>query len=336
MRLRQCREEPLGPAIDIVCQQVGEHPRMPLLALVKRHFERRSNRLRHSLDFVRVDDQGAVELRRGAGKAGKHEDAGIFGILSGDILLGDKVHAVAQRCHQADMRRSEKPRQRGARIGAVDIADRRPRRLAVPPVDLTDDRTHRAIDGGIFRHLGSAFRGDLKEGHLAQPLRLGVEKVAEGLDAIGDALRVIETIDPENETAVPETVAHPCHQPRVHCNPGGPRIIRSIDGDRKSANMHIAAAELEGFAGRSGDAVPCLEIAAQIVGVGLGLQPDEIVVGKRADRFCVLRQDHQDVRRRARDMEEEADRIIVPQRAQLLGERQQVIVVDPDHVVGLR
>ncbi len=77
----------------------------------------------------------------------------------------------------------------------------------MPPVDLTDDRTHRAIYLDIFRHLGPAFRGDLKERHLAQPLRLGVEKVAEGLDAIGDALRVVETIDPEDETPTPRDAA---------------------------------------------------------------------------------------------------------------------------------
>ena len=53
--------------------------------------------------------------------------------------------------------------------------------------------------------------------------------------------------------------------------------------------MHITAAEFERFAGRSCDAVPYLEIAAEIIGIGLGLQSDEIVVGKRADRLCVLR-----------------------------------------------
>src|SRR5439155_7201195 len=107
--------------------------------------------------------------------------------------------------HQADMSRSEKPRQRGPRIRAVHRADWRPGRLAVPPIDLTDDRTHRAIHLDIFRHLAPAFRGDLKERHLAQPPRLGVEKVSEGLDAIRDALRVVETIDPEDQTPASET-----------------------------------------------------------------------------------------------------------------------------------
>ena len=285
---------------------------MPLLALRKGHFERGSDRLRHGLDFVRVDDQRAVKLGRRAGKPGQHEDTGIFRILSGDILLGDKVHAIAQRRYKADIGRSEQPRQRGPRIGAVHIADRRPGRFPVPPVDLTHDRTHRAVYLGVFRHLGPAFRGDLQKRHPAPPLGLGVEKVAKGLDAIGDALRVVEAIDPEDQTPIPKTVAQPCNEARFHGIARDPCIGRGIDAHRKRANAHIAAAEFEGFAGRSCDAVPDLEIAAQIVGIGLGLQPDEVVMGKRADRFCVLRQDHQDVRRRTRDMEEEADRIIVP------------------------
>src|SRR6266581_8562584 len=146
------------------------------------------------------------------------------------------------------MSRSEKSRQRGPRIRAVHVTDWRPGHLAVPPVDLTDDRAHGAIYLDIFRHLGPAFRGDLKERHLAQPLGLGVEKMAEGLDAIGDALRIVETIDPEDQTPAPETIAHPCNEVRFHSITGDPGIGRGIDGDRKRTKVHIAAAEFEGFA----------------------------------------------------------------------------------------
>src|SRR5437588_10552424 len=122
------------------------------------------------------------------------------------------------------MSRSEKPRQRGPRVRAVHVADWRPSRLAVPPVDLTDDRAHRTIYLDIFRHLRSALRGDLKKRHLAQPFGLGVEKVAKGLDAIRDALRVVETIDPEDQAPAPETIEHPRHQARFHGIAGGPCI----------------------------------------------------------------------------------------------------------------
>src|SRR5271154_2371898 len=124
------------------------------------------------------------------------------------------------------------------------------------PVDLTDDCTHRAVYLDIFRPLGPAFGSNLKERHLAPPLRLGVEKAAKGVDAIGDALRIVEAINPEDQTPTPETVAQPCRQVRCHGLARDPRIGRGIDADGKRANAHIAAAEFEGFAGRSRDAVP--------------------------------------------------------------------------------
>src|SRR5271154_527454 len=124
------------------------------------------------------------------------------------------------------------------------------------PVDLTDDCTHRAVYLDIFRHLGPAFGSNLKERPRAPPLWLGVEKVAKGVDAIGDALRIVEAINPEDQTPAPETVAQPCRQARSHGIARGLRIGRGIDTDGKRANAHIAAFEFEGFAGRSCDAVP--------------------------------------------------------------------------------
>ena len=37
-------------------------------------------------------------------KSRKHENAGIFRVLRGDIFLGDEIHAVAQRRDEADPR----------------------------------------------------------------------------------------------------------------------------------------------------------------------------------------------------------------------------------------
>ena len=52
--------------------------------------------------IVRVDDERSGQARRGAGEARQDEHAGIFRILRRDIFLGDQVHAVAKRRHQAD------------------------------------------------------------------------------------------------------------------------------------------------------------------------------------------------------------------------------------------
>ena len=77
------------------------------------------------------------------------------------------------------------------------------------------------------------------------------------------------------------------------------------------------------------------EEAAVIVTVVLGLEAHEVVVAERADALLLARDGEQKVRRRAGDMQEEAERILVTARAQFPGERDQVIIVNPDQVVGL-
>ena len=86
---------------------------------------------RDRLRIVGIDQQRGRAFGRRAGKARQDQHAGILGILRRDIFLGDEVHAVAQRRHQPDARGAVKAGQRGAAVGAVDVADRRPGGLAV-------------------------------------------------------------------------------------------------------------------------------------------------------------------------------------------------------------
>ena len=77
------------------------------------------------------------------------------------------------------------------------------------------------------------------------------------------------------------------------------------------------------------------EIAGEIGGVDLGLEADQIVMAERRDQPLVVGQRGEDFRRRKRNVQEEADPVLVAALAQRLGERDQVIVVHPDDVVGL-
>ena len=72
-RLHERREELVGPAIDIVDREVGEHPPVALAALAERHVERDADRLRHRLRLMWVDDEGTVQFgcfENGLGSAG--------------------------------------------------------------------------------------------------------------------------------------------------------------------------------------------------------------------------------------------------------------------------
>ena len=71
----------------------------------------------------------------------------------------------------------------------------------------------------------------------------------------------------------------------------------------------------------------------EIVAVVFGLEADQIVIGQPAEDLPVMRQGLQNVRRRAGNVQEKADRIAMAARAQLASERHQMIVVHPDDVV---
>ena len=72
----------------------------------------------------------------------------------------------------------------------------------------------------------------------------------------------------------------------------------------------------------------------EAVEVLLGLEADEVVGEQRADQRLVLRQRREDLGRRERRVQEEADALPHAAPAQFLGERDQVEVVHPHQVAG--
>ena len=57
-------------------------------------------------EVVGVNDQGFLHRFGGAAESGQHEDARVRA-LRGDKFLGDEVHAVTERGHEADVRLTE-------------------------------------------------------------------------------------------------------------------------------------------------------------------------------------------------------------------------------------
>ena len=84
----------------------------------------------------------------------------------------------------------------------------------------------------------------------------------------------------------------------------------------------------------SEDAV--LQIVDEVADVDLRLQADEVVGGEPAGELAVLGDGEKRLPRRHRDVQEEADRVLDAELAQLHPQRDHVIVVHPDRVVGLQ
>src|SRR5262249_60251852 len=79
-----------------------------------------------------------------------------------------------------------------AAVRLVDVADRRPRRLAVIAVDLPGGGADLLLHVGIFLDGGAALGRDLEVRDLPVPVRIGGEEPLERIHAQRDALGVVE------------------------------------------------------------------------------------------------------------------------------------------------
>ena len=141
-RLDERREIVLRPLLDVVFQEMVEHRRVALAALLNGISRARFSAAATASVSCGLTISAPVELLRRAGELRQHQHAGIVRILRREILLGDEIHAVAQRRHHGDVGGAIKAGQNGARIGPVDVADRRPGRVAETAVDLADEAGH--------------------------------------------------------------------------------------------------------------------------------------------------------------------------------------------------
>ena len=98
-RGREVGEEALGPPLHVAAAHDLAQPGHPGPALVAVHLDGGHDRLAQRLAVVRVDEHGVGQLVGGAGELRQHEHA--VAVEAGrDVLLGDEVHAVAQRRHE--------------------------------------------------------------------------------------------------------------------------------------------------------------------------------------------------------------------------------------------
>ena len=170
-------------------------------------------------------------------------------------------------------------------------------------VDLTDQRAEFSVHLAVFRHLDTALRRHLQERHLAPPRGIGVEKVIERLQSMGDTLRIVKAIDADDQTPASETDAQLFGRRRSRRLARRPGINPGSDRNRKRTDLYASSAELERGSIAPGGTTLMLEVAPEIIGVMLGLHPDEIVVAQCPEGLGVLRQGQQNVRWRARDVQ---------------------------------
>src|SRR3954451_21710291 len=120
----------------------------------------------------------------------------------------------------------------------VDVAQRRPRGLAVGAVDAANRLADLAAQIGVFGNADAAARRDLQIGDFAAPVREIGEESLEGIHALGDALGVIEPVDTDDDGADGQAVEYFAHEAALDGAPRQPLEWLGFDTDRERSHLH--------------------------------------------------------------------------------------------------
>ena len=171
-------------------------------------------------------------------------------------------------------------------------------------------------------------------GHLAAPIGKIGEKALKRAHALGNALAVVEPIDADDHSTARQAAQHFAYEVRLDRPPRQARESFCLHPDREGADAYDAIAEVKAVAARPWQAALVGDVAGEIRRIDFGLETDQVVMAERWDQLIVIWQRREDFWRREWNVDEEPDLVVMPAIAQRLGERHEMIVVDPDDVVG--
>ena len=159
----------------------------------------------------------------------------------------------------------------------------------------------------------------------------------EGIEALRQALGIVEPVDADDQPAAGEAHLEALHLAdargvgRAALDMGGVDAYGvGLDPERTLERPNRRSAPGFPHAGVGLDN----EIAAEMPAVRLRLEADEIERGKTAHQLVVHRQGRQQLPGRQGGVEEEAHPVREAEPPQFLGEGNQMVIVGPDHVVG--
>ena len=159
-------------------------------------------------------------------------------------------------------------------------------------------------------------RGPLHEARLVAPALVPQQQQPlERLEALGDALGVVEPVDAEQDQALVALAREG---------------IRAVGGGELAEAMRVDADGVGGdvLAVRGG------QQRAQLIAVARRLRADQLVGGERGGEVLVVRDRLPVLARRDRHVVEVAERTAPAEPLQLAAERDQLVVMHPDQVVG--
>ena len=171
----------------------GAHPTPALLGCL---VERGLDGVLDALRIMRVGQVGLTQFGCRTGEFAEHQGTAEIA-ATGDILLGDQVHAVAQRGDQHDVAGDEEGDQFVAGDRTVQVMHHRVTDLAVLAVDMADLLLDVIAQGSVTVHSFPARCRQLHQYRVRTPGPAFGEQLRERFEANLDALGVVESVYPE-------------------------------------------------------------------------------------------------------------------------------------------
>ncbi len=117
---------------------------------------------------------------------------------------------------------------------------------------------------------------------------------------------------------------------------GGSRSPFDGDADGERGDRHLPVEDADAAVLQDAAEHAVLQEIEEIGDIHARLHADEVVGGKTVGELAMLGDCQERLRRRHGDVQEEPDRVLHAEPAQLQPERDQVVVVHPDRVVGVQ
>ena len=163
------------------------------------------------------------------------------------------------------------------------------------------------------------------------------QELAVGLDAVPDALGVVEPVDAEQQQLGVAQLGADLLGALLHLGRAGQLVERvGVDRDGERGRAHVPAGSPVPLGLRQRDDLPArgqvgepTHHADEVGGVAGALEADEVGAEQALDHLLAPRQLREQLERRQRDVVEVADPQVRPQLAQHLGDQLQLVVVHP-------
>ena len=168
-------------------------------------------------------------------------------------------------------------------------------------------------------------------------VRVGFQKLLIAHQPLLEPLGVIQPVHPHDQLAKSRRSHHSVVGALSQGRLARRQEILDVDTDREDPGLDCLAKGLDGVQRQKLAMYARLRryVVPKKVQPFAGLEAYQVVVEHRLDQPSVVRQRHQQLPRRPRHMKKEADPVGHAQAAQIPGQRDHVIVVYPDDVLGL-